>query len=101
MATDAPPCECHGEPKLKHGGCRIKGREYAAKYYVKHREEKRIREREYLSTHREERRIYLVNRRVGLALEGLCQNCSQVAISETYCWDCLNKKEERRTLAIS
>lgn len=32
--------------------------------------------------------------------KGLCVTCGSLAISETLCWDCLNKTEERRALAI-
>jgi ribosomal protein L32 len=32
--------------------------------------------------------------------EGRCAKCGQIAISETLCWDCLTKDEERRTLAL-
>lgn len=31
---------------------------------------------------------------------GLCVDCGQPGLSEWYCWDCLNKREEQRAFPI-
>lgn len=32
--------------------------------------------------------------------EGLCAGCGNERMSEWYCWDCLNKQEERYALSL-
>jgi ribosomal protein L32 len=43
---------------------------------------------------RERKRRWISERRRERIDAGLCANCGQPKLSEWYCWDCLNKKED-------
>lgn len=102
MAEDVvnhPPCRCHGVPKTKAGRCRIKERARQARLYAdpEYAERKRRRAREIHDRgYGEVRRARAEDRKA----RGLCIVCEQPLLSESLCWDCLNKLEARRAFRL-
>ena len=95
MGTDIPVqvrlCACHGEPMQRnskgHWRCYVKQLEYARRSRQRPEALKRERERQ-------------VQRRENLREQGLCIYCGAPRLSETRCWDCLNKQEEAYGIRI-
>jgi hypothetical protein len=67
--------------------CHVKQLEYSRR--SKHRPDVRERERKRMDRKRAERRE-----------RGVCVYCGAPRLSETMCWDCLNKREEARGISI-
>jgi hypothetical protein len=84
------PCHRPLEHPGEHRSIRVIQREIERKR-GRYRTDPAYRDREN-ARHRERKRK--------LRLAGLCVNCSQPSLSEWYCWDCLNKKEESRALTF-
>lgn len=105
---DEPPlCSCHGVPQFRNGvdngnqryRCRIKDRERQQRYYSDPvwGEQKRQsqRERRRVNGAEQARRYYHARK-----ARGICTRCGGPLLSDVYCWECLNKREERRALRI-
>ena len=94
--NDRPLCKCHGEPMHKRDGgyyrCAIKERERKRRYYEANVEKERERNHGYREANWEKERDRHRRRRQALKDAGRCVNCGEPVLSETLCWECLDKK---------
>lgn len=71
-------------------------REYDRKYQAAHPEKGRERQRRYAAKNRDKLRAKARSYRQRLKDQGLCVACAKnLAITETYCWDCISKREDQ------
>lgn len=104
---ERPTCKCHGEPMTSSGvregrrrwRCAVRNRDRLRRLYADPAFAAKTRER--VSDHYRNRGGKELSRKRYHERKdaGLCVNCGAPALSETCCWDCLNRMEERRALS--
>jgi len=101
---ERPLCKCHSVPMYRAGKrgwqCAVIARAAERRYREAHPERRSHSDGSWEAANpekvRENRRRY----KERLRSLGLCVTCRKPAISQTYCWDCLNYLEEYRGLRI-
>lgn len=91
---ERPPCDCHGVPMVWFKDSRD-GRKGGRWYCHVKKKEQANRWRRSPSGRAAGRRYYYK-----MKARGVCTSCGGPLITDTKCWECLNKLEDNRALSF-